>query len=318
MKQTIFYSGLLLATSGLSTVFAQDVVVMESPDGTPYVPDQNGGPPPDNNPPAAPSSSSAPPAAATSSTPSPPPSDSSSSGTQSSGNQICINFSGGDFHFLNTGSWGSNSGQGAQAASQCFDLNPNGAMFICDGPCDGSGDAAAAKYTKLECTFGGEYENCDMSIVDGFSLPVQCDIPGATPGQIGGLQDLNTLTSCPSPAPDNTCANTGAYGSSESSVAQYFENANGGSGGNYCVYQYCSKDSDAFFTGTPTISCQVGSLSSGQKKREAQQPAEAEAEHTLRSRSSRHGHSHHAKVHARGLTDVLSHEKSGANGWMFR
>lgn len=239
----------------------------------------------------------------------------------SQGDKICINFSGGDFHWRNAGSWGDTHGQGAQSASQCFDLVPGGAMFICENECDPAGDAAAAKYTKLECTFGGMYENCDMSIVDGFSLPVQCDIPGANPPRIGGLRDLSELAPCRDPHPDNTCRNTGAYEPNESAVDQYFQNANGGDGGNYCVYQYCSKDSDSFFTGTPTITCEVASRSSTSKRRDLEAPAvnasalnrrqvAREMAPLLESREGAHKthyHAHHvhAHAHARSLKNIL-------------
>ena len=230
----------------------------------------------------------------------------SGSATSSSGNQICIDFTGGDFHWLNTGSWGSSSGQGASSASQCFDLTADGGMFICESECQNAGDAATAKYTKLECTFGGTYENCDISLVDGFSLPLECTIPGAKPTDtIGGLTDLTSLTSCPTTVEDNTCSNANSYESSTNDVTQFFQNANGGSGGNYCVFQTCSASSDIFFTGTPTISCQVGSKSATKRDVDtvdASLPSKREAEP-----SKAHGHRHkHHHAHARGLKGALA------------
>ena len=325
--------------SGIAGVLAQDytvtaevsgptVIVYENADGTPYVPTteekvkapvsqpkSNPAPPPPPPPPASSPSPQSSPAPSTQldtkvSTP-------SVQTTTSHDGKICINFSGGDFHFLNYGSWGTKKGRGAQEASQCFDQVPNGGMFICESECNASGDAAPAKYTKLECTFGGQYANCDMSIVDGFSLPVECHIPDAKPSdKIGGLVDLDSLTQCPSKAGDNSCGNAGAYQPSEAGVSQYFENGNidkGGKGGNYCVYQFCSPTSDIFFTGTPTISCQVGTRGS-HNKRDAEvkverREIEAQADANLHSRglpSAPHRHSHRrARPHARNLEQLL-------------
>lgn len=238
------------------------------------------------------------------------PSTGTSGTLTSSSNQICINFSGNNnFHWLNTGSWGSSSGSGTQSASQCFNLEPNAGMFICESECQDSGDAATAKYTKLECTFGGSWQNCDISLVDGFSLPLECTIPGAAPEKIGGLADLDSLTSCPSTGDDGTCKNSNAYMANAGDVAQYFQNANGGSGGNYCVYQFCSASSDSFFSGTPTIECQVGSRgSAASSKRDVDVAAADDAADLLKRDMSSHGHSHrhlHQHAHARGLKNLI-------------
>ena len=285
-----YVTSAILALASSSAVFAQlltetangDVGVPASP------PPQNNGAvvekvynPPTGKPNQAPPTTTAAVVNQPPPTPSPSPSSAPSSsgptgGTQSSAGQICVNFSGGDFHFANAGSWGSKTGQGAGAASQCFGMVSGGAMFICESECNAAGDAAPAKYTKLECNFEGGYPNCDISLVDGFSLPLECTIPGASPEKIGGLVDLTSLTPCPGGLQgDNTCPNTQGYAASEGQVSSFFQNANqpnaGGSagpGGNYCVWQTCSGPSDTFWNSAsnPTISCQVGTRSASKKR----------------------------------------------------
>ena len=335
MQPTTALSFYLLAMAGPASILAQDVVtVWDSATTIVTVTAGAGASPPPQNPPAnnnppenekiadpapAPSPSSAPAS-------SPPPAASSapasggggssgpSGNLQSSGGKICVNFSGNDnFHFLNTGSWGSNSGSGTQSASQCFEPSANAGMFICESECQDAGDAASAKYTKLECTLGGEWQNCDISLVDGFSLPLKCTISGASPAPyVGGTEDLG---SCPSPGQDNTCLNANSYQGAETDVAQYFQNAdqyqpNSQSGPNYCVFQTCSKYSDVFFSGTPTIECEVGYRSGSSSKRNEGSALDIPADVSKREAGAAHrahGHRHsHAHAHARGLKDVVA------------
>jgi len=237
-----------------------------------------------------------------------------------------VDFSGGDFHFANAGSWGSKTGQGAAAASQCFGEVTGGAMFICESECYASGDAAPAKYTKLECNFQGGYPNCDVSLVDGYSLPLECTIPGSSPLKIGGLKDLASLGGCPNPGGDNTCANVHSYDPGSATfppVSPFFLNANTndpnrfGPAGNYCVWQTCSGPSDSFWNASanPTISCQVGTRSANKKRAdgevETRSLSEAEVrtvDASLESHVRRHvGGAHaHARAHVRDLKEVIA------------
>lgn len=186
------------------------------------------------------------------------------SANPSGGSQICFKFSGSSFYYQNAYSWGTGSGPGG-GTTQCFSSTAvGGAMFLASSPISGFGDTQGL--TKLECTFGGQYQNCDISLVDGFSVPLQCQIPGGSPPTIGGLTNLWTLGApCESVNADGACNNAQGYAPTQSSVTQFFVNANWTNpqgqmpaGGNYCVWQNCSGPSDSFFTGTPTIPCQVG------------------------------------------------------------
>ena len=335
-------SAVLLAFASLSS--AQDIAQV-APDGAVFYTAPAGPAPttqsppiveekvyvaPSSNPNQAPSGFTAPPPPPPSSSPAAPAPSSPATGGGGSGQSgkgtICINFSG-DFYFANAGSWGTKSGQGAAAASQCFGMVPGGAMFICESECNASGDAAPAKYTKLECNFEGEYPNCDISLVDGYSLPLECTIPGAAPSKIGGLTDLNTLTSCPTTGGDNTCQNAQGYNGGGSAtappVSPFFLHANTnnpdqpGPGGNYCVWQTCSGPSDAFWNSAtnPTISCQVGTKTANKKRadgeiqsRNVSEVEAREVESDLQAHMRRHvGGAHsHAMAHVRSLKAVIA------------
>ena len=197
----------------------------------------------------------------------------------SSGGQVCINWSG-SFYYRLGGGFADASTSGkvtvpqTGTASQLSTCWPNvvtgGRIAICENACIGGQYDDTAKYTLFECTWdiaNPNYSNCDMSIVDGFSLPVKCSWGGQF---IGGSEDLNTLATCPTVAEDQTCSNTGAYVSYDA-VTQYFKNGLDGVNNNYCNYQTCYNQSDAFWNmaAPPTIQCDVGtSKGAGAKKRD--------------------------------------------------
>ena len=236
--------------------------------------------------------------------------DTAPSATASSGNgQICINWEG-DFHWLMQGGFGSDAGSGGADASRCWDTSVTGAaMFICESECNGSGDAAPAKYTKFECTLSTGFPNCDMSLVDGFSLPAACTFESSA-GQvtIGGTQNLWDLASCDSPGGDNTCYNAQGYSSDISQLSPFFQNAYNDQN-NYCNWQTCPEKSDPAWSSTtfPTISCTVGAGKSKrsipehntapEQKRYISEPLESRNLHGLAERAVHGG----ARIHARGL-----------------
>jgi len=320
----------ILAQVQVTTVWASEttIVTVTAGAGAPT-------PPANNNPGVEEKVAIPPPAAITpASSPPPPPASAAASSAaagpsgklQSSDSQICVNFFGNpDFHFLNAGNWstnsGSNSGYGPEQASQCFDLKPDGALFVCENECQGSADSATAKYTKLECSFGVAQPNCDISLVDGFSLPLECTIPGSKPEKIGGTKDLSEFNDCPSPGDDNTCKNSNSYHDA-SSVPPYFQDANVpymapndntdpttlSKGGNYCIWQTCSGPSDSFWpSGNPTIECEVGyrSSSSASKRNALGDGSAIDLSRRGGPAARARGHRHsHAQAHARGLKEI--------------
>ncbi len=179
-------------------------------------------------------------------------------------------------------------------------------MFICENECQDAGDSATAKYTKLECTLGGQWQNCDISLVDGFSLPIKCTIPGAQPlPYIGGTDDLGD--DCPAQGDDGTCKNSNAYEADVNAVTPYFQKANWvdkDSTNNYCTWQTCNKWSDIFFSDQPTIECEVGHRKSSSSSTSKRDNTISRREERLAARSHGHRHSHaHAQV--RGLKDLV-------------
>lgn len=191
----------------------------------------------------------------------------SSTGSSECGpDEIRINWTG-DFHFLYQGGFGDAPGQGGAAASACWSTSVTGAaMFICESECNAAGDAAPAKYTKFECTLSSDYPNCDMSLVDGYSLPAQCSFQSSAGYvSIGGLEDLWSTAACPQEGGDNTCNNIDGYSGSINDLSPFFANAQQ-NGNNYCNWQFCPGLSDPAWDAStrPVIECQVGA---GKSKR---------------------------------------------------
>ena len=110
----------------------------------------------------------------------------SKAGVATVGATKCITFTSDnpDWRYTNDAPW---SGNGILGTSSqiCvpYSYSAGGAMFIGSEAEPGPGN------TKLECFFPTSgTANCDISLVDGYSLSVQCDIPNYH--TIGGSADL--------------------------------------------------------------------------------------------------------------------------------
>ena len=157
------------------------------------------------------------------------------------GRKKCITFTSEKpgWHFATDGAvWPSQTGTfGSDSKKICVPYTTTGgAMFI--GP-DANPSAGS---TKLECFFPrhGNKGNCDMSIVDGYSLSVTC-----TAGQVsfGGPKDLwQTGKACQdkSQIGQGICKNTeGPHASKLSQVDPFFrEGVKDGS--HYCAFTNCN------------------------------------------------------------------------------
>ena len=168
--------------------------------------------------------------------------------------QACFQFTFDDpsWSFTRQNPWGSGSSTfGSLPNGQlCVPTNDGagGAMFIGPGSSPGPGS------TKLECFFPTSgTANCDISLVDGYSLSVECNpSSGGTP--IGGSVDLWTQgNGCPEEQ-DPNCINTNGYGASQGDVPQFFQPAVN-SGNNYCIWVNCGQD--YYFPVTDTLNCHV-------------------------------------------------------------
>ena len=115
--------------------------------------------------------------------------------------------------------------------------------------------------TKLECYFpntGGE-SNCDMSLVDGYSLSVKCDIKGHK--AIGGTKNLwKTGKPCVDKAEEKggVCVNAQGTAPAQSDVTAFFKEGVDGHKENDCIWDYCHVNNpDVYFGFHTDIHCHV-------------------------------------------------------------
>lgn len=230
-----------------------------------------------------------------------PPSPSSSSSTPVSGGW-CINFTTAPgtpaWYWTNANPW---SGSGdASTASQCFAPNDGagGAMFI------GSSANPSAGNTKLECFFPTAGQgNCDVSLVDGYSLSVQCTLPGAATIGLNSTQNLwNNNDPCPGTVQDGFCKNPNGYTAAITDVGAFFQPAI-----DTCyIWQYDGLDPT--FDGPSTIDCTVsGSAPPSSYTKRDDNEVEKVALDALESRNMDIARSHTRKrrAHARALGQLM-------------
>lgn len=166
--------------------------------------------------------------------------------------QFCIDFTSDNpnWGYVNSNPW---SGSGTFGSSKriCVPTSNSagGAMYIGPGTNPGPGS------TKFECYFPTSgTANCDMSLVDGYSLSVTCKASGQT---IGGAIDLWTgSNACPDTSNETNgiCKNDHSYDAAQSDVAAFFQPAITG-GNQYCIWVNCSQD--YYFPVTSSMSCHV-------------------------------------------------------------
>ncbi|KAK4694179.1 hypothetical protein P7C71_g3364, partial [Lecanoromycetidae sp. Uapishka_2] len=190
--------------------------------------------------------------AAATTTASTPAQTSSASSPPSSGNGWCINFTTApgtpDWYWTNASPWTVGSGD-ASTASQCYtaDDSAGGAIWIGSSPNPNAGN------TKLECFFPTSgMGNCDVSLVDGYSLSVQCDLPDAATIGLDSTQNLwNNGNPCPGTVQDGYCTNPNGYSDAITDVAAFFQPAI-----DTCyIWQYDGLDPE--YAGPSTINCTV-------------------------------------------------------------
>lgn len=177
----------------------------------------------------------------------------------------CVDFTSSDpsFMWAYDGAWGSVTDThafGDQNPSSC--LSGSGAMYV--------GTSGLSGGTKFECTFLTDQANCDVSIVDGYSLSMSCSVPQANwqagPNPIGGTTDLFTKGSCPSGVSNGICPNPNGHDQAQppgSSVNAFFTDE---------AFWYNDFVSEQVqYTGNPHMTCTVSGSSgaSSKIKREA-------------------------------------------------
>ena len=226
----------------------------------------------------------------------------------STGNGWCLDLSG-DFYYTIQG-LGSSSGKGP-LTNFCPGY-ASGAIFV------GTEANPSAGNTKLECTFveGSGVSNCDVSLVDGYSVSVACTAPSNV--KFGSSVDLWTDTqsgACPDVV-GSTCVNVnGGTASGQSDIAQFFQPA----APDDCIWHGCiSGDNDPTLNATVPglIKCTVsGGKASGTKSKREDEDSVGVAlkdamEHVMEPRELEdHGialrHVHRARAHSRGLRELV-------------
>ena len=178
-----------------------------------------------------------------------------------------INSDNPNWHFSNSGVWGEEHGQFGK-----------GVKKICVAPNDGAGGAmfigsekiipnvTPGGNTKLECFFPTSgLGNCDMSLVDGYSLSMKCDLPENK--HVGGTTDLwKTGKNCvdKSMEKQGICINAQGNDGTQAPVTDFFK-VGIHNGNNYCTFDNCGQD-PTFPTGKARdIHCHV-SGSNGPKR----------------------------------------------------
>lgn len=204
----------------------------------------------------------------------------------------CITFTADDpsWSYSNSGPWtGSGTFGDLPGGKLCLPSNAaGGAMYI------GTSAKPSAGNTKLECYFPldpSQPSNCDVSLVDGYSLSVTCTMEGASQPQIGGSVNLWTSGTCPGGQKGGVCPNTKAYDAAQSDVDPFFQTGINAPN-NYCIWWACTQDS-FFKTGTE-IKCHVSAGTPAASKRDVGE--------TVETREAKL----HRRSHVKSLRQVVS------------
>ncbi|MCJ1275821.1 hypothetical protein MMC21_003624 [Puttea exsequens] len=170
----------------------------------------------------------------------------------------CINFTSANpnWRYHADGPWAS-TGTGSFGSGSkrlCFPTTasngPGGALFI------GTEQKPIGGNTKLECFFPHTGTgNCDVSVVDGYSLSVECDIPRYH--KVGGSKNLfKTGKPCvdKSQLGRGICKNDKGYAPHQNDVTAFFKE--GLMDSNFdCIWKNCKQD--YYFPVGAEVTCHV-------------------------------------------------------------
>ena len=227
--------------------------------------------------------------------------DTNSGGACGNCNGVCVTFEStneGYYYWWNGGPGGAASTFGEKPIGSIC-LTDAGAMFVGSTVDGESGVATGGANTKFEWSVGATTSNFDISVCDGFSVPMTCtgfqgnESPFTTIG--GG--DLCTYD-CPDADKNGVnCRNPGAHTGDLNQVPSCFKSGMGAQGSsgsnNYWLYDNVSVQS--IFTGRSGVTCTVGGSGGTKPKRGiAQSVAE------LAPRASKHRH-HRRAAHGHGI-----------------
>ena len=170
-------------------------------------------------------------------------------------NDFCIDFTfdNPNWYFTRQPPWGNEAGTfgSLKNGRMCLPRTDifGGALFI------GAHPGPIANTTKLECFFGASNTaNCDISLVDGFSLPVTCTVGEQ---RMGGNIDLwSTGVRCENESNKHLgiCTNT-REDRAERNVPEFFQPAIQ-HGNSYCIWTRCTQN--PFFPVHHKLKCHIG------------------------------------------------------------
>ena len=223
-------------------------------------------------------------------------------GTCSSCDGVCVTFgaTSDDLWYWWNGGPGGDPSTFAEKQIGTICLTDAGAMFV------GSSNnvASGGGNTKFEWSIGASTSNFDVSVCDGFSVPMSCTGFGGNESPyvtIGGGELCDG--DCPaSDQYEGNCRNLGAHTGDIAEVPSCFQEGAGAEGksgtNNYWLYDNYSVQS--IFTGRTGVVCTVGGTSSKAKREDV---AQSVAE--LGPRASKHRqHGHQRRAHGHGLHAV--------------
>ena len=174
-------------------------------------------------------------------------------------------------------------------------LTQAGAMFVGSSKGGDSGVASGGANTKFEWSVDASTSNFDVSICDGFSVPMICTGFGGneSPYTTIGGGELCQGACAASDQNGPNCRNLGAHTPSADAVPSCFKEGAGEDGksgeNNYWLNDNVSVQ--AIFTGRTDVVCTVGDLSSKAKREIEESAAE------LSPRASKHRHQRRAHGH---------------------
>ena len=160
-------------------------------------------------------------------------------------------------------------------------LTDAGAMFVASSSMNTNGGSN----TKFEWSVGSDTSNFDVSVCDGFSVPMVCT------GFNGNQTSTNTIgggeicSDCPDANAAGNCPNPGAHTGDVTKVPSCFLAGEGPKGtestNNYWYYDNISVQ--AIFTDRKDIVCTVGSIGSKEKR-------------DLGEKATKHRHAHQRRA----------------------
>ena len=204
---------------------------------------------------------------------------------------VCVTFgatSGDLWYWFNGGPGGDPSQFGTKPIGPVC-LTDAGAMFVASSSMNTNGGSN----TKFEWSVGSDTSNFDVSVCDGFSVPMVCTGFNGNQTSTDTIGGGEICSDCPNPNSGGNCPNPGAHTGDVTKVPSCFLAGEGPKGtestNNYWYYDNISVQ--AIFTDRKDIVCTVGSIGSKEKRDMGQSAIKHRHAHQRRAAQ---GHGLHA------------------------